>query len=119
MSIKCEHCGAPYRGNISPYSRFVICENCGCVIKLDTKPQARTIRKIVYEEERTLPQKIFNIKEFERFLVRKGIKTFDSTSGILKLGSSEVLIKTDGAVEGSERLKSRAEKWIQEFMASE
>lgn len=119
MSIKCEHCGAPYRGSISPYSRFVICENCGCVIRVNTETQARTIRKIVYEEERVLSQKIFDIKEFERFLVRKGIKTFDSTSGILKLGSYEVLVKADGAVEGSGRLKSRVEKWIQGFMASE
>lgn len=119
MSVKCEHCGAPYTGNISPYSKFVTCQNCGCVIRVSAKTQARTIRKIVYEEERVLPQKLFDIKEFERFLARKGIKTFDSTSGILKLGSYKVLVKADGAVEGSGRLKSRVEKWIQEFMSSE
>lgn len=119
MSIRCEHCGAPYRGSISPYSKFVTCENCGCAIRVSAETQARTIKKIVYEEERVLPQKIFNINEFERFLVRKGIKAFDSTSGILKLGSHEVLIKPDGSVEGSGRLKPRVEKWIQEFMASE
>ena len=119
MSIKCEHCGAPYRGNISPYSKFVTCENCGCAIRISAETQTQTIRKIVYEEEKVLPQKVFDISEFERFLVRKGIKTFDSTSGILKLGSHEVLIKPDGSVEGSGRLKSRVEKWIQEFMESE
>ncbi|MCK4436154.1 hypothetical protein KAU87_05010 [Candidatus Bathyarchaeota archaeon] len=119
MSIRCEHCGAPYRGSISPYSKFVTCENCGCAIGVSVETQARTIRKVVYEEESALPQKIFDISEFERFLVRKRIKTFDSTSGILKLGSHEVLVKPDGSVDGSRHLKSRVEKWIQEFMASE
>jgi len=119
LSIRCEHCGAPYRGNISPYSKFVTCENCGCAIRIGAETQTHTVRKIVYEEEKVLPQKVFDISEFERFLVRKGIKSFDSTSGILKLGSHEVLIKPDGSVEGSGRLKSRVEKWIQEFMTSE
>jgi len=119
LSIRCEHCGAPYRGSISPYSKFVTCENCGCAIRVSAETQAHTIRKVVYEEERALPQKIFDVSEFERFLGRKGIKTFDSTSGILKLGSHEVLIKPDGSVEGSGRLKSRVEKWIHEFMTSE
>ena len=119
MSIRCEHCGAPYRGNISPYSKFVTCENCGCAIRIGAETQTPTIRKIVYEEERVLPQKVFDISEFERFLIRKGIKTFDSTSGILKLGSHEVVIKPDGSVEGSGRLKSRVERWIQEFVESE
>jgi hypothetical protein len=95
------------------------CENCGCKIKVSSGAQTTTIRKVVYEEEKVLPQKTFSIKEFERFLVGKGVKAFDSTSGVLKLGSLEVLVKPDGSVDGSTRLKSRVEKWIQEFMASD
>ncbi len=118
MSVKCDHCGAPYKSNMSPYSKFVTCANCGCVIRVNANTESHTVRKIVYEEEKTLPQKTFDILKFERFLIRKGVKTFDATSGILRVGSLEVLIKPDGLVEGSKHLKSRVERWIEEFMAN-
>ncbi|MGD0449784.1 MAG: ATPase domain-containing protein [Candidatus Bathyarchaeia archaeon] len=63
------------------------------------------------------PSKVFNIRDFAAFLAKRGIKAFDPISGVMRLGSQEIYITEDGAVEGPEFLKLRTEKWIAEFMS--
>ncbi len=63
------------------------------------------------------PAKMFSIRDFAAFLTKRGIKAFDPISGVMRLGSQEIYITEDGAVEGPEFLKLRAEKWITEFMS--
>jgi len=117
MSLRCENCGAFYKGSISPYQKLVRCQNCGCIIKI--YPDESTLKKRVLVREVVVePCKTFKIDEFAAFLIKRGIKTFDPVSGVLKLGSHEVYVTKEGVVEGPEPLKSRVEKWIRIFMSS-
>lgn len=106
MSLECKGCGAPYKGSISPYSRFVTCPYCGSVIVVPT----------TIEHEITARQG-FSIEEFKRFLASRGIATFDTVSGILRLGNQEVTVHEDGTISGPKPLKSRVEKWLHQFMS--
>lgn len=118
MSLRCENCGASYKGPISPYTRFVKCEYCGNVINVsENKSRTQPIVKpvAVYEEPGSA-RKTFSLEGFNSFLVRKGVKTFDSVSGILRLGNQEAIVYEDGAVSGPEPLRSRVERWVHEFM---
>lgn len=108
MSLKCENCGAVYKGNISPFSRFVNCCYCNSVIIV---PSAEGLKATACKE--------FNIEQFKAYLTKRGINTFDTVSGILRFGNQEVTVHEDGTISGSERLKLRVEKWLYKFMLQE
>jgi hypothetical protein len=118
MSIKCENCGAPCKGAISPYQRFFKCDYCGCMNKITRDEPKEGVKRITVIETVVGASKAFKITEFAAFLSKRGIKVFDPVSGVLKLGSQEVCINEEGAVEGPEPLKLRVEKWINDFMSS-
>jgi len=117
MNIQCQNCGAFYKGHISSYQKFVKCPYCNSII--DVSPEETSVRKkrVLVREVVEESSKAFKINEFADFLVRLGVKTFDPVSGILRVGSQQVYISEEGAVEGPERLKSRVEKWIAGFMS--
>jgi hypothetical protein len=117
MILRCENCNAPYKGPISPYQKFFKCQYCGSITKIARDESSGEMR-IIVTETAAGPSKTFKICEFEAFLLRRGIKTFDSVSGILKLGLQEVCVSEEGAVDGPEPLKRRVEKWIEDFMSS-
>jgi len=116
MSLRCENCGAPYKGSISPYQKFVKCQHCGGTLKVNPDESTRE-KRVLVREAIVEPRKAFKMDEFAAFLIRRGVKTFDPLSGVLKLGSHQVYVSEEGAVEGSEPLKSRVEKWIHIFMS--
>ena len=103
MSLVCKNCKAVYNGNISPFSKFGKCSYCSCTIIVPSTGKC---------EE-------FNIELFKAFLNKRGITTFDTVSGILKLGNEEVTVNKDGTAVGSKRLSSRVERWLQKFMLQE
>jgi phage FluMu protein Com len=117
MSIRCNNCGAFYRGSVSPYQKFVKCQHCGSVIQI-TKNEENKGRKVLIRETVVEPEREFKMDEFAAFLAKRGIKTFDSVSGILQLGLQQVCVNGEGSVEGPEPLKLRVEKWVQDFMSS-
>ncbi|MEM3629573.1 MAG: hypothetical protein QW667_05555 [Candidatus Bathyarchaeia archaeon] len=118
MVIECKRCGAPYKGSISPYQKFVKCSYCGAIIKIDHDESSGTTKKVRLIEEVIIQEnKMFDINEFASFLNRIGVKNFDPVSGILQMGSMQVRVTEEGAVEGAEPLKSRVEKWIQRYMS--
>lgn len=105
MSLKCQNCGATYKGKISPFSKSITCPYCySAIVVSSAGPVEAGARKE------------FDIEQFKAFLGKRGISTFDTISGILKLGNQEVVIDGDGAVSGPEPLRSRAEKWLYKFM---
>lgn len=108
MSLECKNCGAVYKGSISPFSRFVRCPYCNSVIVV---PCA--------EGREATARKEFNIEEFKAFLVKRGINTFDTVSGILMFGNQEVTVNEDGTISGPKPLRSRVEKWVYKFMLQE
>jgi hypothetical protein len=118
MTLRCENCNAPYKGPISPYQKFFKCQYCGSITKIARDEPSGETRRIVVTETVVGPSKTFKICEFAAFLLKRGVKTFDPVSGILKLGSQEVCVSEEGAVDGPERLKLRVEKWVEEFMSS-
>jgi len=107
-----------YKGPFSPYQKFFKCQYCGCITKIVADGSNAEIRKIIVTETIVGPSKAFDINDFSAFLGKRGIKSFDPVSGILKLGSQEVCVSQDGAVEGPGSLKLRVEKWIEAFMSS-
>jgi len=108
LSLRCKNCRAVYKGNISPFSKFVRCSYCGSVIIV---PSA--------EGREVTARKEFNIEQFKAFLAKRGINTFDTVSGILRLGNQEVTVHEDGTISGSKPLRSRVEKWLYKFMLQE
>ena len=106
MSLVCKGCGAVYKGNISPYSKFVKCPYCDSVIVVPgaERPQANAGKE-------------FSLEQFKTFLAKRGISTFDTVSGILSFGNQEVTVHEDGTVSGPKSLKSRVEKWLYKFMS--
>lgn len=108
MSLRCENCGAVYKGKISGYSNFVKCTYCDSVIVVSKR-----------SDESSITRKEFNIEQFKTFLSRRGVNAFDPVSGILQSGNQEVVVDVDGAISGPEPLKSRAEKWLHKFMTEE
>lgn len=108
MSLECKNCGAAYKGSISPFSRYVRCPYCNCVIVV-TSPQGSEVT--VHKE--------FSIEHFKAFLVKRGINTFDIVSGILRFGNQEVTVHKDGTISGKKPLRSRVEKWLHKFMLEE
>ena len=105
MSLVCENCGAVYSGKISSYSKFVKCPYCDAVIVVS-----------VGSRDADISGKEFDIAQFKTFLSRRGVNTFDTVSGILRCGTQEVVVDADGAISGPDPLKSRAEKWLHQFM---
>ena len=105
MSLVCKNCKAVYKGEISPYSKFVKCPYCGSVIVVSgvARPQADAGKE-------------FSAEQFKAFLAKRGISTFDTVSGILSFGNQEVTVHEDGTVSGPNPLKSRVEKWLYKFM---
>jgi len=118
MSLRCQNCGAFFKGSVSPYQKFVKCQHCGSVISVLSDSPDGAVKRVVFTETIVEPRKVFSIEEFAAFLNKRGIKAFDPVSGILKLGSQEVCISAEGAVAGPEPLKLRAERWVQNFMSS-
>lgn len=108
MSLKCKNCRAVYNGNISPFSKFVKCPYCSCIIVVPSTGKCEVTEC-----------KEFNLELFKVFLNKRGITTFDTVSGILRLGNEEVTVNKDGTVFGSKRLSSRVERWLQKFMLQE
>lgn len=108
MSLVCKNCRAVYKGSISPYSKFVRCRYCDSVIVV---PSA--------EKHEVIARKEFSIEEFKAFLGKRGISTFDTVSGILRVGKQEVTVHEDGTISGPKPLKSRVEKWLHKFMSQE
>ena len=118
MSLRCENCNALCKGPISPYQKFFKCQYCGCMTKVVCGESMGETRRIVVTETVVGPSKAFNVDDFAAFLLKRGIKAFDRVSGILRLGSQEVCVSEEGAVDGPEPLKHRVEKWVEDFMAS-
>jgi len=118
MSLRCENCSALYKGPISPYQKFFKCQYCGGITKIARNESSGEIRKVIITETVVGPSKDFKIGEFAAFLFKRGVKAFDPISGILKLGSQQVCVSEEGAVDGPEPLKLRVEKWIEDFMSS-
>lgn len=114
MNVVCDICGAPYRGVVPPHQKTVKCQHCGCAIRVTNDSVGEktfVIKEVAVERCRD-----FNIEDFAKFLMKRGIKTFDPGSGILQLGSQQACVSEEGIVEGPEPLKLRAEKWIQMFL---
>jgi len=118
MSFKCDHCGAPYDSHISRYQKSFKCKYCGRITKISEDETKKDVKRITVTETVIGPSQAFKITEFASFLYKRGVKTFDPGSGVLKLGSQEVCITEEGTVEGPEPLKVRVEKWINDFMSS-
>jgi DNA-directed RNA polymerase subunit RPC12/RpoP len=118
MSLRCQNCGAFYKGSISPYQKFVKCQHCGSMIKAVDDTAAGEVRAVLVTETAAKPSKVFTLDEFAAFLAKRGIKTFDPVSGILRLGSQQATVSQEGAVEGPEPLKLRVERWVQTYMSS-
>lgn len=94
------------------------CPYCGAVIKVESSEQPGTVKKVRLIEEMVISEsKTFDINEFASFLNKIGVKTFDPVSGILRIGTMEVRVTEEGAVQGTEPLKSRVEKWVQKYMS--
>lgn len=117
MSIQCESCKAFYKGPISPYQKFVKCPYCNSIIKVNPDESTPGEKRLLIREVVVEPRKTFKTDEFAAFLIRRGVKSFDHVSGVLKLGSKQVYVSEEGAVEGPEPLKIRVEKWIHIFMS--
>jgi len=115
LSLVCKNCSAVYKGKISSYSRFVKCTYCNSVIVVPSAEHKTAAARLT--NEKSITHKEFNTEQFEAFLVKKGIKTFDKVSGILKLGNQEVVVDQDGTISGPEPLRSRVEKWLHKFMS--
>jgi len=118
MSLRCQNCGAFYKGPISPYQKFVKCQHCASIIKVADDTTTGEVKTVIVTETATKPSGVFNLDEFAAFLAKKGIKTFDPVSGIIILGSQQATVSQEGAVEGPELLKLRVERWIQTYMSS-
>lgn len=127
--IKCNSCGAIYKGEISKWTKFVKCEYCGAVIFVSQSSGAVTplsrndihtaeinIKKVDFYMQQHRARE-FSLSEFEKFLRKKGIKTFDPISGVLMIGSQEILINENGVISGPEKFKKMVEKWIEEYMS--
>lgn len=117
MSLRCENCGAPYRESISPYQKFVKCQHCGCVLRVNPSEVKSGEKRLIVRETVIETSRTFDINQFAAFLVKRGVKSFDPVSGVLKVGSQQVCVSDEGAVIGPDPLKTRAEKWIQIFMS--
>jgi repressor of nif and glnA expression len=115
LSLVCKNCKAIYKGKISPYSRFVKCTYCDSVIVVPSTEHKTDTARLANEKNITCKE--FSTEQFEAFLVKKGIKTFDKVSGILKFGNQEVVVDQDGTISGPEPLRSRVEKWLHKFMS--
>jgi hypothetical protein len=118
MSLRCQNCGAFYKGPISPYQKFVKCQHCASIIKVVDDTNVQEVKTVIVAETATKPNKVFTLDEFAVFLVKRGVKTFDPVSGVLRLGSQQASVSQEGAVEGPEPLKLRVERWVQTFMSS-
>jgi DNA-directed RNA polymerase subunit RPC12/RpoP len=114
--IKCPHCGAPYKKRVPEWVTSLQCPYCGAAILIPKKEENVRVSKIIYVEEVTSkPQKTFSLTEFSEFMRKKGY-VLDPISGALKMGTAIVYISEEGTVEGPEPYKTRAEKWISEYM---
>jgi len=117
MSLQCQNCKAFFKGPISPYQKFVKCPYCKSVINVISEESTVGKKRLLVREVIVEPSKTFEINEFAYYLTRRGVRTFDPVSCILRLGSQQVLISEEGTVEGPRLLKSRVEKWIQKYMS--
>jgi len=105
VSVRCSQCGAPHQRDIPSWARYVKCEYCGAIIQISPP---------------SLAKKEFSLEEFGRFLEnRKKIKAFDPVSGILVIGSHQISVDKRGNISGSEVLRKRVEKWLDEYMLSQ
>lgn len=114
MSIICENCKAPYAGPVSPYSKFVKCPYCNCAIKISKDDKTKSKNTVSGTSIQD-----FNLNMFEEYLNKRGYRCFDPISGIVKLRNQEVIVSSDGSVTGTNPLKSRVEKWINDFMSED
>jgi DNA-directed RNA polymerase subunit RPC12/RpoP len=114
--IRCPHCGAPYRKKVPEWVTSLQCPYCGTAILIPKKETDSKISKIIYvEETSSKPQKSFSLADFSEFMRKKGY-VVDPVSGALKMGTAILYISEEGIVEGPEPYKTRAEKWISEYM---
>lgn len=114
--IICPRCGAPYTQKVPEWVTTVQCPYCGTAIIIPKKGTSSQVSKIMYiEEVASTPQKIFSIADFSEFMRKKGY-VLDPISGALKMGSVIVYVGEDGSVEGPEPYKTKAEKWVAEYM---
>jgi DNA-directed RNA polymerase subunit RPC12/RpoP len=113
--LKCPKCGAYYNKKIPDWVTCVQCPYCNTAILIPKKATTQQISKVVYIEEISKPQKTFRLADFSEFMRKKGY-FLDPISGLLKMGSVVVCISEDGSVEAPEPYKTKAEKWIAEYM---
>lgn len=114
--IRCPHCGAPYKNKVPDWVTSLQCPYCGAAILIPKGETSSRVSKIIYVEEVTpKPQKTFSLIDFSEFMRKKGY-VVDPISGALKMGTVIVYISEEGIVDGPEPYKTRAEKWINEYM---
>jgi len=123
MDLRCDVCGAPYKGQISRWTKFVKCEYCGATISVPQDAFSKVPEVVIkFEEGKEVYVSRSRIKEFTLsgfgdFIRKKGVKTYDPISGVMLIGSQEISISEDGVVSGPKNLRKIVEKWINEYMS--
>lgn len=114
--VICPNCKAPYKGKVPEWVTSVQCPYCQTAILIPRKENSPKISKVIYIEDVTSkPQKTFCLSDFSDFMRKKGY-ALDPVSGLLKMGPVVLCVDENGAVEGPEPYRTKAEKWIAEYM---
>jgi len=117
QELRCPKCGAHYTQRIPEWVTCVQCSYCKTSILIQRKTEDAHTTKIIRIEEVVAPQKAktFSLAEFSEFMKKKGY-LLDPISGLLKMGQFVICISEDGVLEGQEPYRTRAERWISEYM---
>ena len=115
-ALKCPNCGAPYTKKVPHWVTSVRCDHCGCQILIGKSDDRSQLVKVIgTAEEIQAKNKTFCLTKFAEFMRSKGF-VLDPVSGLLKLGHATVSISEDGVVDGPEPFRTRAERWVSEYM---
>jgi DNA-directed RNA polymerase subunit RPC12/RpoP len=115
--VLCPHCKAPYKGKIPEWVTTVQCPYCQTAILIPRKQNDLKISKVIYVEATPKSQKAFCLSGFSDFMRKKGY-ALDPVSGLLKMGPVILYVEEKGSVEGPEPYRTKAEKWIAEYMST-
>jgi DNA-directed RNA polymerase subunit RPC12/RpoP len=120
QELKCPKCGAHYKKTVPEWVTCVQCEYCRTAILVqrknsDSRGSERVVVKEIVRETVEKPPKVFCLTEFSEFMRQKGY-ALDPVSGLLKLGQIMISISEGGVVEGPEPYRTRAERWLTEYM---
>lgn len=120
QELRCPKCGAHYTKKVPEWVTCVQCDYCNTAIlvqrkSLDTQVHETVVIKEIVREAVVEPSKVFVLAEFSKFMKQKGY-ILDPISGLLKMGQIIISISEEGLVEGPEPYRTRAEKWLAEYM---